>query len=70
MARPLPQFHLKQAVLSGDESLGEKQVVLVLGIDMGNAPTVAQYAYRLFKARYFKLPPNRREGGLRPGFRD
>ncbi len=48
LSRPLPQLHLKQAVLSRHESLSKEQVVLVLGVDVSHAPTVAQHVYRLF----------------------
>ena len=48
LSRPLPQLHLEQTVLSRHESLGKKQIVLVLGVDVGHAPAVAQHVYRLF----------------------
>src|SRR5277367_3372034 len=37
----LPELHLKEAVLCGDYALGEEKIVLVLGIDVSDAPAVA-----------------------------
>ena len=67
LARSLPQFHLKKTVLSGHVSLSEKQVMLVLGVDMGNAPAVAQHVYRLFEARHLERALDHGKGGLCPG---
>ena len=44
---PAPDLKLEQAVSCGVIALGEKQVVLILGIDVGNAPAVGQDFDRL-----------------------
>ncbi len=42
LAGAFPEFHLKETILSGDDALGEKQVMLVLGVDVGDSPAVAE----------------------------
>jgi hypothetical protein len=46
----LPKFHLKQPILRGDEALGKKEIVLILRINMGNAPAVAQDLDRVLQS--------------------
>jgi hypothetical protein len=38
---------LKEAILGGNESLSEKEIMLVLRVDMRYTPTVSRYADRL-----------------------
>src|ERR1022692_4030989 len=38
----LPEFHLKKAILGGDDALREKQVVLVLSVDVGDSPSITE----------------------------
>jgi hypothetical protein len=45
----LPEFHLKQPVLSGNPALREKQIMLVLGIYVSDAPAVAKHLDGLLK---------------------
>jgi hypothetical protein len=52
--------------LSGHEALSEKEVMLILGVNVGDAPAVAQYNYRFFKTRYLERAANHGQGGLRP----
>ena len=40
--------------------------MLVLGVDMGNAPAVAQNVYRLFEASHLERAVEHGERGLRP----
>ena len=54
LAGALPEFHLKQPILGRHEALGKKKIMLVLGINMGNAPAVAQDLDRMLKSWRFQ----------------
>jgi hypothetical protein len=43
------EFHLPQAILRVYESLGEEEIVDVLGVNMGNSPTIADNFDRIVK---------------------
>jgi len=43
---PAPQIHLEQSILSLNESLGHEEIVLACGVDVRNAPRVAQDPHR------------------------
>jgi len=66
LPRPLPQLHLKQPVLCHDEALREKQIVLIGGIDVRDAPAVAPHAHRMVQAGNACLAAQRRERGRSP----
>jgi len=46
LPRPAPDLHLPETVLGGHEPLREEEIVLGLGVDVGNAPAVAQHGDR------------------------
>ena len=48
---PAVHLHLPQPILSVDIALGEEQVMLVLGIDVGYAPFVPEHLHRRRQAR-------------------
>ena len=50
LARSFPKLHLKKPVLSCDGTLGEKQVMLVAGVNVGDTPVIAQDVDVGFKA--------------------
>ena len=50
-----PELKLKQAVRSDIKALGKKEVVLVLGKDMGNSPPVFDYLHRPGQALDFEI---------------
>ena len=51
--------------LGGDEALSEEQVVGILGIDVGDAPAVAQHLDRLLQAKNLDLPLQLGQDGFR-----
>src|SRR5208282_1018572 len=61
LAGALPKFHLEKAVLRDDKALREEKIVLVLRIDVGNAPAVALDADRLLEAVHVERPVNYRQ---------
>jgi len=57
---------LKEAIARHVVTLREKQIVLVLGIDMRNAPTVRENLYRLTQAGKLDHLVVRSDRGNRP----
>ena len=66
LRRAAPEVHLKQAVLSLDESLGEKEVGLVVGINVRHAPGVAHNPYRCGQSGHRQGTRDLRERRRRP----
>jgi hypothetical protein len=50
-----PQIELKQPVLRGDKTLREEQIALILGVDMGDAPLIAEHLDRFEQTRQTNL---------------
>jgi hypothetical protein len=46
---------LEESILGGDYALGEEQVMLVLGINVGNAPAIAQNVDGALESRHPQL---------------
>jgi hypothetical protein len=46
-----PQFHLEKPILCGDETLCEKQVMLVTCMDVSDAPAIALDPYGVAQTR-------------------
>jgi hypothetical protein len=55
LAGALPEFHLEEAILGGDDTLGKEEIVLVLGVDVSDAPTIAQDVNGMFESAELKL---------------
>ena len=49
-------IHLEQSVFSGHVTLREKKIMLILSVDVSNAPTVAKYIDGLLQALRLQLP--------------
>lgn len=64
MSQSLPEFHLEQTILRGDKSLGEKQVVLILGVDVRHSPAVAQYVNGTMQTGQLGFPVDNGERGV------
>ena len=60
-----PQLHLEQAVLRRHKPLREKQVMLVLSVDVRHAPAIPQHPDRLREAGHTELSIDRRKCSLR-----
>src|SRR5207247_125718 len=63
---PPPNFKWKEAIARHVVTLRKKQIVLVLCIDMRNAPTVRENLYRLTQAGKLDRLVVRRDRGSRP----
>jgi hypothetical protein len=55
LAGALPEFHLEEAILGGNDSLGEEEIMLILRVDVRDAPTVAQDVNGMFESAELKL---------------
>ena len=62
-----PQLHLEEAVLRLHEPLGEEEVVLAAGIDVRNAPAVADHLDLALEAGHGEAALDHGEHGPRPG---
>src|SRR5262249_1209155 len=62
LSRALPQFHLKEAVLRGDKPFGEKEIVLILCVDMRDTPAVSYYADILAESLDLEVSVAQRKG--------
>ena len=63
---PAPHLKLKQPIADGGIALGEEQIAFVPGIDMVEAPPVAQDLNRFRKARHGKRRARGRRAAVQP----
>lgn len=68
LAGAFPEFHLEEAILGGNDSLSKEEIVLVLGVDVRDTPTVAQDIDGLVEAAELKLSGKDRQGGRGGGW--
>ena len=62
LAGSLPKLHLEEAILCNHEALREEQIVLILGVNVGDSPAVTLHAHTLLKAAHAEGSANHRYG--------